>query len=67
MSLQWRQVDLSHSARSPNFLDPAENDQFVGKCGVFGRILHEMGPGKSKSALDQDLETYIDWLRGFIR
>ena len=34
MSLTWRQVDLSHNARSPNSPDPAENDYFVGKHKV---------------------------------
>ena len=29
------------------------------------RILHELGPGESKSALDQDVENYIDWLFWF--
>ena len=29
------------------------------------RISHELGPGESKSALDQDVEIYIGWLFGF--
>ena len=29
--------------------------------------MHELGPGESKSALDQDVEIYIGWLFGFKR
>ena len=29
--------------------------------------MHVLGPGESKSALDQDVEIYIGWLFGFRR
>ena len=29
--------------------------------------MHELGPGESKLALDQDVEIYIGWLSRFIR
>ena len=28
-------------------------------------MFHELGPGESPGALDQDVDNYIDWLRGF--
>ena len=60
MCLPRRQVDLSHSARSPNSIGPAENDHFVGKHEVVCQIFHELGPGESPGALDQDVDDFID-------
>ena len=55
---QWEAVEL---------LELDGDDHFARKQIVFDRIFFELGPGESKSALDQDVEIYIGWFFGFKR
>ena len=46
---------------SPNTIESFQSriEDRIGENTRKSRIMHELGPGESKSALDQDVEIYI--------
>ena len=53
-------VHVFHTVRGCGTPRTGQERPFVGKHEVIGRIFHELGPGESPGALDQDVDNYID-------